>query len=254
MNDNMTDYSYSRLQVFQQCPFKYRLMYIDKIARFTKGIEGFMGDMVHRTLRDLHARVDEGGTMTVDEMLDIYRSHWNGGWSDDVVIVKKNRTAADYLQSGAEMLIAYYDKYEPFDQMSIVGLETDERLQLPDGNRYYIKIDKLTRVDDTYYVCDYKTGAKGVTQTDAEADSQLGMYSLWVLRTFPQAGKVLMRWYSLADGREVTCEKGVQALQALEAKVVRTISAIESCKNFSTRRTGLCSYCQYQDLCPEFKR
>jgi len=250
----MTDYSHSRIQTFQQCPFKYRLMYIDKIHRPTRTIEAFMGQMVHRVLHDLQKNYRTCRIASMDDLMDIYRAYWEEGLTDDIVVVKKGMTVKDYYSKGGELLLWYYHHYDPFDDLEIVGLETDERLQLPDGNRYYVRIDKLGRIDGTYYVCDYKTGWKGITQTDIANDAQLGMYALWVMRNCPNVGKVVMRWYSLATDEHFERIADANQLASLERDVVKKIAHIESCERFLTNKSGLCPYCQYQDVCPESKQ
>ena len=50
----MTTYSHSRLGTFQQCRYKYKLQYIDKIKVELESIEAFMGKRVHETLEKLY--------------------------------------------------------------------------------------------------------------------------------------------------------------------------------------------------------
>lgn len=250
----MTDYSHSRIQTFHQCPFKYRLMYIDKIYRPTRTVEAFMGEMVHKALYDLQKNYRTCTIASMDALMDIYREYWEEGLNEDIVVVKKGMTTRDYYRKGGELLLWYYYHYDPFDDLDIVGLETDERLQLPDGNRYYIRIDKLGRIGNTYFVCDYKTGWKGITRTDVAYDTQLGMYALWVVRNYPDAEKVVMRWYSLATDENFELDAETDELVSLEKDVVRKIARIESCREYPSNKSGLCPYCQYQDMCPKSKQ
>ena len=47
----MVIYSHSRLSTFEQCPFKFKLRYIDKIIpEIENTIESFLGGIVHETL------------------------------------------------------------------------------------------------------------------------------------------------------------------------------------------------------------
>ncbi|MAG20116.1 hypothetical protein CL618_01655 [archaeon] len=50
----MTCYSHSRLGTFQQCKYKYKLNYIDRIKTDLESIEAFMGKLVHETLEKLY--------------------------------------------------------------------------------------------------------------------------------------------------------------------------------------------------------
>ena len=51
----MTCYSHSRISTFEQCRYKYKLQYIDKVkVDVPTTVEAFMGDLVHRTLEKLY--------------------------------------------------------------------------------------------------------------------------------------------------------------------------------------------------------
>ena len=51
----MASYSHSRIETFQQCRYKYKLQYIDRIkVDVPATVEAFMGDLVHRTLEKLY--------------------------------------------------------------------------------------------------------------------------------------------------------------------------------------------------------
>lgn len=248
----MTDYSHSRIQAFKQCPFKYKAMYIDGDYRTTKTVEGFMGTAVHEALRQLYHEMSSGRTMSEEELIEAFDSEWETKWSDDVVVTRTDRTAEDYRARGRAMLCTYYRSHRPFDQMQVVGLETNDRLDLTNGNRYYVRIDRLGRVGGTFYVCDYKTNERGLSRSDVNGDQQLGMYALWVYRTYPEAKNVVMRWHSLSDDNVIDVGTDLGDLEQLNEKVLRSISEIEGCQNYPTRLSGLCAYCMYHDICPEY--
>mgnify|MGYP001609271620 FL=1 len=51
----MTSYSHSKLGTFQQCKYKYKLQYIDKIkVDIPDTVETFMGKLVHKVLEKLY--------------------------------------------------------------------------------------------------------------------------------------------------------------------------------------------------------
>ena len=47
-------YSNSKLGTFDQCKYKFRLQYIERIRTGVRSIEAFMGSMVHDTLEKLY--------------------------------------------------------------------------------------------------------------------------------------------------------------------------------------------------------
>jgi putative RecB family exonuclease len=249
----MTRYSHSKISTFEQCKYKYKLQYIDGIRMDeAKSVELFLGSMVHDSLEKLYKDLSFTKLLTKEELLAFYSDHWDAKWTDDITIVKEY-SAQNYKDMGASYLSAYYDHYHPFDQMQVLGLETQDRLVLPDGNSYHVRIDRLGCSGDTYYVCDYKTNSSLMTQEQADADRQLAMYSIWVRKRFPDASRVVLMWHMLKFDREVTSERSSDELEALQAQIVDRIAEIESCTDFPTNVSALCAYCQFRSICPSFK-
>ncbi|MBS3114923.1 PD-(D/E)XK nuclease family protein [Candidatus Woesearchaeota archaeon] len=150
----------------------------------------------------------------------------------------------------------YYDSYKD-DDMIILGLETQDRLTLPDGNQWHIRIDKLGCDNKgNYFVCDYKTNARIKLQEEADSDRQLAMYSIWVRDKFKDAKKVVLKWHMLAFNKEITSERTDEQLKELQEEIVEIIQEIEEAtkeKDFPTNPTKLCDYCLYKSECPSFR-
>lgn len=250
----MTCYSHSRISTFEQCKYKYKLNYIDKVkVDVPTTVEAFMGDLVHRTLEKLYTELKFEKINTKEELITFFNEFWEKEWTDEILIAKKELIADNYRKMGEKFIGTYYDHYHPFDQMTVLGLETEERMNLPDGNHYHVKIDKLACIGDTYYVCDYKTNSRMKDQGDADGDRQLAMYSIWVKDKFKDAKKVVLLWHMLAFDKEVTSERTDKQLQKLTEEVTERIKEIESCTAWPTNVTALCDYCKFKSICPSFK-
>jgi CRISPR/Cas system-associated exonuclease Cas4 (RecB family) len=155
---------------------------------------------------------------------------------------------------GEEFISNYYDRMEPFDQLTILDLETNDKMDLPDGNKWYVMIDKLACDDKgNYFVCDYKTNSKMKDQKEADEDRQLALYSIWVKERFKDAKSVKLLWHMLAFDKDVISERTDKQLKELQQKVVDKIKEIESAKEFPRKINVLCDYCDYRDICPSFK-
>lgn len=249
----MTAYSHSRLSTFEQCKYRYKLQYIDKIRPdFQTTVEAFMGDMVHRTLQKLYKELNFDSIDTIFELLEFYGSEWEKNWTDDILIVKKDMTMEDYRIKGAKFVSEYYRHYYPFDDLTVLGLETKEYMALPDGNRYHIRIDKLGRVDNDYYVCDYKTGSWMKDPNQLKYDRQLGMYSLWVRQKFPDARRIFAKWHMLAFDKELINEIVEDQMNKVQQETLSLISLVEQTTEFPTNVGPLCNYCGFKERCPEF--
>ena len=250
----MVVYSHSRISTFEQCKYKYKLQYLDKVkVDVPTTVEAFMGDLVHRTLEKLYKDLKFEKLNSKEDLLKFFNDLWKKEWSDDILIAKKELTEENYRRMGERYISNYYDRYKPFNQMTVLGLETQDRLTLPNGKQFHVRIDKLACAGNTYFVCDYKTNIRMKTQEEADADRQLAMYSIWVKDKFKDAKKVVLLWHMLAFDKDITSERTDEQLKALQNDVVAKIEEIESCKDFPQTVSSLCDYCIYKSICPAFK-
>jgi len=151
----------------------------------------------------------------------------------------------------------YYDRMKPFEQITILELETQDRMTLPDGNQWHVRIDKLGCDDKgNYYVCDYKTNSRMKDQEEADSDRQLAMYSIWVKDKFKDAKSVKLIWHMLAFNKDAVSERTDKQLKELQEDVINLIKEIETAtkeNNFPRKQSALCDYCVYKEQCPSFK-
>lgn len=253
----MATYSHSKISTFENCPYQYKLRYIDKIKpEIQNTIEAFMGDMVHQTLEKLYKDLKFQKLNSKDEILDFFNKLWNKEYSSDILIAKAEQglTAQNYKLMGEKFITDYYEKYKPFNQLTILGLETQDKMTLPDGNQWHVRIDKFAcDNENNYYVCDYKTNSRMKDQEEADSDRQLAMYSFWVKDKFKDAKSVKLLWHMLAFNKEITSERTEEQLRKLQQNVCNKIKEIENAKDFPRYITALCNYCGYQETCPSFK-
>ncbi|MEM4605761.1 MAG: PD-(D/E)XK nuclease family protein [Candidatus Pacearchaeota archaeon] len=251
----MGEYSHSKVSCFEQCPKKYKFQYIDKIEpEIETTIEAFMGDLVHRTLEKLYREKQFQKINTKEELLDFYNKIWKEEFSEDIKIVKEEFSSENYRKMGERFISDYYDRFYPFNQLTILGIETKDKLILPDGNKWHVRIDKLAYDSKgNYYICDYKTNSKMKFQEEADSDRQLAMYSIWVKDKFKDAKSIKLVWHMLAFNKDVISERNEDQLKKLQQEVIEIIKKIENEKEFPTKPGPLCNYCEYRKICPSFK-
>jgi len=248
----MTTYSHSKLGTFQQCKYKYKLKYIDKVkVEEPTTIEAFMGDMVHRTLHKLYLDLQHGKLCKKEELLLYFDSIWDKNWDDKILINKKEY---DYKELGKKFVTDYYEHYKPFNHLRTLGLETEERFDLSNGDKYHIRMDRLAcDKEGNYYICDYKTNNKLKAQEELDEDRQLAMYSLWVRKNFKDCKSVKLVWYFLAFDKEMVSERSEEQVAQLKAQTEALIQEIVSCTEFPVTTSNLCSWCVYKSICPAWK-
>ncbi len=254
----MATYSHSRISTFENCPYQYKLKYIDKKKpEIINTIEAFMGDIVHRTLEKLYTDKKFRKRVDLASLQKFFKKTWEKEYSEDILIVKKEYNEKHYRKMGLQFIKDYYNKYKPFNQLNILGLETQDKLTLQDGNQWHIRIDKLACDDKgNYYVCDYKTNSNMKMQEDADSDRQLAMYSIWVRDKFSDAKSVKLIWHMLAFNKEVVSERTEKQLIRLQKDIMKIIQEIKKAEEkdlFPRNQTALCDYCGFKSQCPSFK-
>jgi putative RecB family exonuclease len=252
----MATYSHSRISTYENCPYKYKLQYIDKIKPdIPTTIEAFMGNIVHETLEKLYKEKELKNLIDKQSLIRFYKDLWDKNYTKDILIVKADQglTAKDYKRKGESFVSNYYERMAPFEEMTILGLETENKLTLSDGNQWHVRIDKLGKDDEgNYFVCDYKTNSRMKNQKDADEDRQLALYSIWVKDNFKDVKSVKLIWHMLAFNTDATSERTDEELTNLHEEVVEKIKEIETTNKFPTKVTGLCNYCGFKSICPKF--
>jgi len=250
----MARYSHSKISTYENCPFQYKLHYIDKVKPDAPNtIEAFMGSMVHEALEKLYKDRQEGRHNTIIDIKIFFKETWEKNYTSDILIVKYGMSEQNYKQMGWNFLKNYYDSIFLHDQLDIIGLETEDLMELADGSHWSIRIDKLGRDrEGNYYVCDYKTNSRMKEQVDADEDRQLAMYSIWVKKNFKDVKSVKLIWHMLAFNETVISERNSKQEERLEQEIIEKIKAIEQAEkdcNFPKNPSKLCDYCLYRKTC-----
>ena len=247
----MATYSNSRISTFENCPYQYKLRYIDKVeVDFPTTIEAFMGNTVHQALEMLYKYKQSKRIMPKQDLINFYLYLWAKEYSEDILIVKEYMNSENYKKMGEKFISEYYDKHTPFEEMAVLGLETKDTLLLPDGNRWHVRIDRLGKDQlGNYYVCDYKTNSRMKSQSEADTDRQLAMYSLWVKKKFHDSKNVFLKWHMLAFNEEITSTRTDEQLREIQQEVMDKIKEVNSATEFPKKQSGLCPYCSYQKIC-----
>lgn len=250
----MSVFSHSRIDTFETCPKKYEFSYLLKLPRGPEGIEAFMGSRVHDALEWLYGQVRACRVPAEDAVVGAYREAWESGLTPDVTVVRPDRTVGDYFAIGEKALREYYRRYHPFDQGVTVGLEQRIMLKLDDDHEVTGFIDRLVKVSDgVWEIHDYKTSASLLTQEKADADRQLALYELGVREMFPDAEKVVLVWHYLVFDHEVRSCRTPEQLADLRDQVLAQITFIEAQREFPTKVSKLCDWCDHKRVCPAWK-
>lgn len=249
----MPIYSHSQLSTYEECPWKYKLRYRDRIKRDIEGVEGFLGTMVHETLKKCYDSVRFARVNSLSDLVAYYNNIWQENWHESILIMKQDLTQEDYRALGEKMIKTYYERYSPFGSDVTIGTEMALNFALDDEKKYRMMgyIDRLSRTQDNVYeVHDYKTSSHLPSQEDADNDRQLGLYHIGIRRKWPQIDDIKLVWHYLAFDTELVSSRRPEAISDLVQDTKSLIDEIESAQDFPPRESSLCNWCEYHDLCP----
>ena len=246
-------FSHSRISAYETCPKKYECAYITKPPKGPATVEAFMGNRVHEALEWLYREAGVARVPDEDELVARYQALWDDEWSDDIAVVRSERTADDYHAIGERCLRDYHRRYAPFDQARTVGLELRVQLALDDSGDHMLMgyVDRVVKVaDGVWEIHDYKTSSTLATQQQADADRQLALYQIAVQAAYPDARDVTLVWHYLAFDHEVRSHRTPEQLEALREETLAAVLAIESADEFPTKVCSLCDWCEFRSACP----
>jgi RecB family exonuclease len=249
-------YSYSALRTFRGCPRKFKFQYVDKVDIPKKvTADTYLGNVVHRVLAKLYRLGSDGIVYPLDDMIALYRGYWEKVERGYITLTDDYHAVDDYIRRGEEMLVKHYERYQPFDQGTLLGTELHLRLTLSDTPfKFTTIIDKLWKRDDgVIEICDYKTGQRLVRPQDEDFFFQMGLYQLAVQENYPQFETIELAQYLLRLDEEVHHRMHPDELDRLteeiRSAVIETIQA-ERLDDFPPKESHLCTYCDYFYFCP----
>jgi putative RecB family exonuclease len=217
-----------------------------------------MGKIVHEALEWLYDTLVNHDLASKKEVIAYYHQKWNSGWNNEIRIVKQEFNSEHYQNLGEECLDMYYERYKPFDQAPILGLEKRVYIDLPEGKKMMGIIDRLDKISSTHFeVHDYKTSNRIMKQSQADMDRQLSLYALGIHQNFPEVEKIDLIWHFVKFDEEVTSARSQSQLEKMALETSSKIDMLESAielGDLPTSKSILCDWCDYRKQCPEFAK
>ena len=248
----MPIYSYSRLNTFRQCPLKYKYAYVDAVKLRRPTVEAFMGSRFHEVMEHLYKGIPHR-VPSVDDLKGLFLKLWETKWSDDILIIKRDRTAESYKDVGLRAIEDYFRRYSPFDQGRVLGLERNLHCDLDGSGKYRLRciLDRIMGdTDGRFEIHDYKTSASLPEQARLDEDEQLALYEIAVREAWPNAKGVDLVWHYVAFDMELRSSRTPSQLEELRKKTCTAIDEVEQAAEFPPRESTLCQWCDFQTICP----
>ncbi|MFB6246219.1 MAG: RecB family exonuclease [Candidatus Pacearchaeota archaeon] len=251
----MPSYSHSKIKTYEQCPLKFKYKYIDRVTpEIDKTIEAHLGQAVHDTLEWIYS---QNQPPSIDEAIQKYIEFWKEKWTENIRIVKEEKSPKDYFNKGIQFLTEYYPKHYPFDDGT---LECEKKVKIEIGQdgkyKVYGFIDRLVYNYKTseYEIHDYKTSSTFPSQEEMEQERQLALYSIGLKDEYGYEKEVKLIWHFLEHGKEIQVKKKNDQLEKLKQETLEKIREIETATYFPRNESILCYWCEFRNRCGEDKR
>lgn len=250
-----TAYSYSRLDSFKQCPRQYAYKYIEKpdVEKLST-IEAYLGTICHETVQQIYKDLRVSKRMTLEETLQFYEDRWERLKPPNLRIVRERYTEENYKETGKKYVRDFYELNQPFEDGKTIGIEKQVHISLGEGIDLQGYVDRLVDKGSGHYeIIDYKTQADLPSLQDLEKNWQLPLYHMALLAMFPDLKDVTCTWYYLAHNKSISLKRTKTDLDTLKTEILDLIKKIESTQEFDPRPSALCSWCDYEIVCPSRK-
>jgi len=227
----MMIYSYSRLSTFEQCPFKFKLRYIDNVKpEEEETIESFLGSRVHETLEKLYRDLLEKKENTIEDLIFYLRKKWEETYRESLIIVKNHYPVEQYLMKAERYIQDYYKTFYPFEQERTLSVEHHFLISLDGSEEYKIQgyIDRLAEGKKGYFeIHDYKTNNRLPPPQFIQSNRQLALYALGVKEQYSNVKDIRLIWHFLAFNKKLESTRTEKQLTKLRNDLIQLIDTVE---------------------------
>jgi putative RecB family exonuclease len=252
----LSRFSHSALSSFRSCPRKFKFQYIERPTvpkRVTP--DTYLGQVVHRILSNLYNLGADGIVLPLEEAIAQYEQDWSKLNPSTITSISEQYTVDDYIRLGREMLTRHYQRYQPFNQNTLLGTELRLTFQLPETPfKLLAIIDRLTKLEDgTVQICDYKTGKRPSMPSAPAFRYQMGIYQLAVQSSWPDYQSIELVQHFLRQDEVIRHRMSPEDVDLLGEDLrtqILDIHRAEKLDDFHPQESGLCNYCEYIELCP----
>jgi hypothetical protein len=240
----MIEVSPTKLDVWLDCPRRYRLQYVDRVHVDGAWAHLSLANAIHAALRDWFD-VDQD-ERTPERAADLVRERWSSvGFRDD-------EQSEEWKQIAAAMVAGYCAlhpvPYPHSRERSLGALGANVRIR---G-----RIDRIDERGDELVIVDYKTGRNVPSDDDARVSRALAIYAAIAQRSLRRP-VFQVELHHVPSGviasHRHTPESLARQLGRVDA-IGRDMTAAEAAardEDFAARPGPLCGWCDYRDRCPE---
>jgi hypothetical protein len=218
-------YSFSKIDTYQKCPYKFKLRYIDNI--WPKNVDKF------HTIRGtyMHNRLQYWGDSSISISTD-------GLTAENITECERKLNSFSLSDLGKDMM---FGGTLLKNELNIgIGLDwTPQPYKSKENLLYKGKIDKISLFQNTLRVIDWKAGKV------RQQSIQLLSYALWAFLKWPQIKRIESSYIFLDHIQKHTEIYHRENIPHMKKSLLMGIKPIEKAPFYKKNPTGLCEYCEY---------
>nr|WP_120492541.1 RecB family exonuclease [Corynebacterium lactis] len=251
----------SRANDYRQCPLKYRLRAIDKIPE-PSTVAQVKGTLVHAVLEEMYSWPRE--ERTYPAAVKRLKPHWAVmcAEDDEMFDLVPEEDLYDFLVECRGLLKGYFMMENPmgFDAAEmekfvqlVLDPAKDSSLPVSVPMRGFIDRVDIAPTGEVRIV-DYKTGKKPGPRFQDEALFQMRFYALvWWRLTGRIPEQLRLMYLKVAD--DLVLSPTAAELERFQAEIAglwQQIVRDGEHGDFVPRKSKLCDWCSFQDMCPAY--
>lgn len=241
INSSQVSLSLSRWNVYDQCPFRYQLRYVDRATPTREIVSKFLtlGSAVHAALAQYHKLGQEARTRR--KLLDLLDANWvsKGFASPD--------EEAEFKERARKMLEQYH--FDPQDRgETIMAEETLTLISRTGRGRFIGRVDRAVRHEDgSVELIDYKTG-RTPDPEDADPEHRFQLLAYALLFRQRNGGKLpdAVSAYYLENNRKFTYPVTEEGVREAGAQIGQMFRDLDAATEFNPRPSARCRWdCEF---------
>lgn len=234
----LQDFSYSRLNTFQECEARYFYSYVLR-EPMDFGNPALLGNIIHKALE---ITLEDGEKINLRELLQNYQDAF-GDYDPDGNIPE------NMINDGEEMLRQYTEDHPR--EVEVYAKELPFSFVLGPA-RFNGFIDLVSVYPTRVHIRDYKSGRQEVALRTIHTNLQLGIYSLAMRNMFPDK-EIYAEVYYLRTGKAKGHLFTDDDLSQIEAELHQKVTDVVTKETFKTTpNERACRWCSYgmTGVCP----